>query len=320
MNPITRFLSTAFFAALLGQAPSALAQDYPSKPIIVLHGLAVGGQTDQSVRLLSDAVAKVLHTPLVVEARPGAAQTIAATALANSRPDGYTIGHFYQGVFSTTPLVQKTVDRRDDLTPIIAWQMSPQLLVVRSDSPYKTLAELVEAAKSPDGVYFGHTGKGTVTFLAPTVFAKVAGIHLNEVQYKGDSDLITAVLGGHLPMASVTEVAAAPLIESGKMRALVTFGQTRSSNFPDVPTFKEQGYDVPIQVPVGIIFAPKGTPQAIRQTLHDAIKKALDDPEVKSQFARMKQVLYYMNGDDVDALIDKERNVYSPILREVFAD
>ncbi|MBN9428777.1 MAG: tripartite tricarboxylate transporter substrate binding protein [Burkholderiales bacterium] len=317
MNTFARLLGPLACAmATLHAVPSA-AQDYPSKPVTIVHGLAVGGQTDLSVRLLGEALAKSMKTPFVVMPKPGAAQTIAAAFLANAPADGYTIGHFYQGAFSTTPLIQSTPYKSDDLVPVIAWQMSPQLLVVRSDSPYRNLADLVAAAKAnPSGVAFGHLGKGSVTFMAPTVFAKVAGISLNEVQFKGDSDLITAVMGGHIPMASVTEVAAAPLIESGKFRALVTFAKQRSSNFPNVATFEEQGFNVPIQVPVGIIFAPKGTPAAITSKLHDAIKQVISDDKMKAEFAKMKQALYYMDGKAVAEMIEHERKTYLPILKE----
>lgn len=304
------------FAALLLVAAHASAQDYPSKPVTIVHGLAAGGQTDQSLRVLGDALSKILNAPFVVMAKPGAAQTIAAAFLAKAPADGYTIGHFYQGAFSTTPLMQDTPYSPDDLTPLIAWQMSPQLLIVRSDSPYRNLADLVAAAKANPGIPFGHLGKGSVTFMAPTVFAKAADIKLSDVQFKGDSDLITAVLGGHIPMASVTQVAAAPLLESGKFRALVTFAKQRSAEFPNVPTFEEQGFNVPIQVPVGIIFAPKGTPPAVTRKLHDAIKQVISDEKMKAEFAKMKQVIHYMDAKAVAELIDSERKAYLPILKE----
>lgn len=320
MKTTIRLFGALACTALLAGASLTHAEDaYPSKPVTILHGLAIGGQTDVSVRMLADALSKHLDTPFIVNARPGAGQTIAASALANAAPDGYTIGHFYQGTFSTTPTLQKTPDHSANLTPIIAWQMSPQLLITRSDSPYRTLADLVASAKTPRGVDFGHAGMGSVTFLAPTIFAKVAGIHLNEIPYKGDSDLITALLGGYIPLASVTEVAAAPLIASGKVRALVTFAQKRSADFPDVPTFKDAGYDVPVHVPVGILFAPKGTPASVIGKLHDATKQVLDDPAMKAEFARLKQVLYYMDGEQVSTLIADERKTYLPILREAGA-
>ena len=280
------------------------AQDFPSKPINFIHGLSIGGQTDLSVRVLADSLARVLNTPVIVQSKPGAAQQIAASLLSKAQPDGYTIGHFYQGAFSTTPLLQAGSVQREDIMPILGWQVSPQLLIVRSDSPYRTLADLVTSAKRNSDIPYGHLGKGSVTFMAPTIFSKVAGIQLNDIQFKGDADLMTAVLGGHIAMASITEVAAAPFLESGKVRALVTYAKQRTSSFPEIATFEEQGFRVPIQVPVGIIFAPKGTPASIVKKLSDAVQQALLEPKTKAEFARLKLPLYYIDANAVTELID----------------
>lgn len=316
MKKFARKFGLVLSAFLFSAAPGFAQQDYPSKPVTIVHGLAVGGQTDISVRRLGDSLSRILNAPFIVIPKPGGAQTIAASFLAKAAPDGYTIGHFYQGAFSTTPFLQDTQYKSDDLVPVIGWQMSPQMLIVRADSPYKNLKDLVAAAKATPEIPFGHLGKGSVTFMAPTVFARNAGIKLSEVQYKGDSDLVTAILGGHIGLASITEVAAAPMLETGKFRALVTFAKQRSSNFPNIPTFEEQGFDVPIQVPVGIIFAPKGTPPAVTRKLHDAIKQVIGDEKIKAEFARMKQVIYYMDAKSVSDLIESEKKTYYPILKE----
>ncbi|MGD9941806.1 MAG: Bug family tripartite tricarboxylate transporter substrate binding protein [Burkholderiaceae bacterium] len=316
MNRFNRLIGALATAGALLGVSYASAQEYPSKPVTLVHGLSVGGQTDLTVRVLAHSLSRILNAPFVVQPKPGAAQQIAAAFLANAPADGYTIGHFYQGAFSTTPLLQPSAVNVDDLTPIIGWQISPQLLVVRGDSPYKNLADLVAAAKATPDIPYGHLGKGTVTFMAPTVFSKVAGIRLNDIQYKGDADLITAVMGGHIQMASITEVAAAPLLEAGKLRALVTFAKQRTSAFPDIPTFEEQGFNVPIQVPVGIIFVPKGTPPAITRKLGDAIRQVMKDEKAKAEFARMKLALYDLDSKAVSELIENERKTYQPILKE----
>jgi tripartite-type tricarboxylate transporter receptor subunit TctC len=204
----------------------------------------------------------------------------------------------------------------EDLAPIIAWQMSPQVLAVRADAPYRNLAELVPAAKANPGLTFGHNGKGSVTFLAPTVFASVAGISLQDVPFKGEAETISALLGGHIQMGSLTQVAAAPLLEAGRIRILVTFAKVRTAELPTVPTFEEQGFKVPIEVPVGMLFAPKGTPAPIVAKLHDAVKEIIEDERMKKEFAALKQVLYYMDGRAITELIETERKTYMPILKE----
>lgn len=312
-RPFVRSLLVALTIACSGPT---LAQDYPSRPIFLTHGLSVGGQVDISVRLLGDALARKLNVPVVVQAKPGAGQAIAISALTKAAPDGYNLGHFYQGALSTVPLLQDVSYTPDDLAPIMAWQMSPQVLAVRADSPYKTLADLVAGAKTTPNLHFGHNGKGSVTFMAPTVFARDAGIRLEGIQFKGEAETITAVLGGHIPLGSLTQVAAAPLAESGKIRILVTFAKVRTPELPNVPTFEEAGFKVPIQVPVGMLFAPKNTPAPILKKIHDSVRDILQDDRMKKEFANIRQVLYYMDDKAIRELIDNERKTYYPILKE----
>jgi tripartite-type tricarboxylate transporter receptor subunit TctC len=311
------FLRCLLLALACASAGVALAQDYPSKPIFITHGLSAGGQVDVSVRLLADALSRKLNVPVVVQAKPGAAQAIAISALVKAAPDGYSLGHFYQGALSTVPLLQKVSYTPDDLEPIIGWQMSPQVLAVRADSPYNNLKDLVAAAKAhPDTPFaFGHNGKGSVTFMAPTVFAKDAGIRLEGVQFKGESETILALLGGHIPLGSLTQVAAAPLLASGKIKVLVTFAQERSPDLPGVPTFEDQGFHVPLQVPVGMLFAPRNTPAPIVKKIHDAVREIIQDEQMKKEFANINQVLYYMDAKSIRNLIDSERKAYYPILK-----
>lgn len=294
----------------------ALAQDWPSRPIFITHGLSVGGQVDISVRLLGDALSKKLGVPVVVQAKPGAGQAIAIAAVVKSAPDGYNIGNFYQGALTTVPLLQPVSYTPEDLAPIIGWQMSPQVLAARADAPFRNLAELAAAAKANPGMAFGHNGKGSVTFMAPTLFARAAGVQLQDVQFKGEAETITALLGGHIPLGSLTQVAAAPLLEAGKIRILVTYAKVRTPELPSVPTFAEQGYKLPIEVPVGMLFAPKGTPAPVLAKLHDAVHEIIQDEKMKKEFAAIKQVLYYMDAKSITELIDNERKAYLPVLKE----
>jgi tripartite-type tricarboxylate transporter receptor subunit TctC len=178
------------------------------------------------------------------------------------------------------------------------------------------LAELVAASKLTPDLAFGHNGKGSVTFMAPTVFAKEAGIRFEGIQFKGETETITALLGGHIPLGSLTQVAAVPLLEAGKIRVLVTFAKVRSAALPNAPTFEEQGFKVPIQVPVGMLFAPKNTPTHVINKIHDSVREIIQDDKMKKEFANIKQVLYYMDGKSIRELIDSERQTYGPILKE----
>ena len=296
------------------------AQDFPNKPITVQHGFAAGGQTDVSLRVMAEAMTRKLGQAAVVQPRPGGAQSVVISALKAARPDGYTIAHIYQGAFSITPLLQNVSYTLDELEPVIAWQVSTQLLVVRAESPLKNLADLVAAAKAKpqEPPTFGHQGKGSVNFVSMVVFARQVGIPLmTDVQFKGDSDTMYAILGGHIQVASVTDVAAAPLLAAGKIRALATFAPARTPNLPNVPTFKDQGFEVSLQPPTGIIFVTKGTPAPVVAKLHDSIKSIIEDDRMKKEFGAMNLTLYYMDGKSVPGLIEMERKTfYEPILRE----
>ncbi len=315
MKRAVRALGLMAGGLLLIHGVALAQQDYPTKPVTIIHGISAGGQTDLSVRVLGDALSRFFHQPFVTIVKSGGAQTIAVSFVTRSAPDGYTIGHFYQGVFSTTPYLQEVPYKFEDLTPVIGWQMSPQMLVCRSDAPYKNLKELVAAAKT-QAISFGHNGKGSATFMVPTVFAKAAGIKLNEVPFKGDPEQVAAVLGGHIKLGTLTEVAVRPLLEAGQIRVLVNFAPQRTPNSPEIPTFQEQGFNIPIGVPVGMIFVPRGTPEAIIRKLHDGVKQCLSDPKAKAEFAKLKQTLFYVDAKGMLEIIEKEREVCYPILKE----
>jgi tripartite-type tricarboxylate transporter receptor subunit TctC len=315
MRMIVRALGFMVGVFLLTNGVAFSQQDYPAKPVTIIHGISAGGQTDLSVRVLGDALSRLFNQPFVTIVKSGGAQTIAVSYVARSAPDGYTIGHFYQGVFSTTPYLQEIPYKFEDLMPVIGWQMSPQMLVCRRDAPYKDLKELVAAAKTQT-ISFGHNGKGSATFMVPTVFAKYAGIKLNEVPFKGDPEQVAAVLGGHVKLGTLTEVAARPLLESGEIRGLVNFAPQRTPNSPEIPTFKEQGFNIPIGVPVGMIFVPRGTPAAVIRKLHDGIKQSIADPKAKAEFAKLKQTLFYVDAKGMFEIIEKEKEICYPILKD----
>jgi len=315
MKSLFNIVSILIFMLGLFASPAFAQQDYPTKPVTMIHGFSAGGNTDLSIRVLGEALSKLFHQPFVTVPKPGGAQTIAASFLSRSAPDGYVIGHFYQGVFSTTPYLQEVPYKFEDLTPV-GWQMSPQMLVCTSEAPYKSLNELVAIAKT-QSITFGHNGKGSVTFMVPVVFAKHAGIKLKEVPFKGDADQLAAVLGGHIQLGSVTEVAAGPLLEAGKIRSLVTYTKQRLAHHPDIPTFEQQGFDIPIGAPVGMAFVPKDTPGAVIKKIHDGIRSVTNDPKVKDEFAKLKQHLTYVDAKGMLEIIEKEKKVHYPILKEV---
>ncbi len=302
------------FAVLLLANVALCQQEYPAKPVNMVHGYTAGGGTDMSVRIVCEALGKNLKQPFLTVSKPGGGQSIAVSFVARSAPDGYTVGHFYQSVFTIVAAMQEVPFKLEDLTPVLGWQMAPNFLVCRPDAPYKNLKELVEYAKSHT-VNFGHNGRGGATYLTPVYFSKQAGIKLTDVPFKGDSDQIPALLGGHINLASVTAVAAGSLMEAGKVRALVTYAKKRSEFHPAVPTFEEQGFES-IGVPILMTFVPKGTPEGIVKKIHDVIRAATNERGVKEEFNKVKMALTYVPAKDIPEIIAKEKATCYPILKE----
>ncbi len=291
-------------------------QDYPTKAVNVVHGYSAGGPTDISIRVVGEALSRLLNQPFVVVPKPGGAQTIAASFIARSVPDGYTLGFLYSTAFSTAPYLQEVPYRLEDFKPVDGWLLSSQVLACKSEAPYKNLKDLVAAAKT-QSIKFGHNGKGTGTFMTPFLFGKDAGIKLVDVPFKGDADQLVAVLGGHIQLFSGSAMAAEPLINAGKIYALVTYTRGRLTYNPEIPTLEEQGFINRVGVPVAGMFVTKGTPDAIVKKLQDASKACFNNPQVKAELAKIKQEIIYVDAKGMLEIIEKEKEVIHPILKEV---
>ena len=289
---------------LAGSAALALpigrlhAQGFPSHAITLYCAFPAGGPTDVVFRAFAEVAARELKQTVIVENKPGAGGTLAPIALKNAKPDGYTLSQMPLGVFRI-PHMQKTpqLDPIKDYTYIINLTGYTFGLVVPAGAPWKTLKDFVDdAKKNPEKINYGSTGTGTTPHLAIEEFAQKAGIKLTHVPYKGSADLMTALLGGHI-MAASDSTGWAPHVESGKVRLLATFGSKRTKKWPDVPTLSELGYDTVSDSPFGIA-GPAGMDAATVRVLHDAFKKALDDPKVISLLERYDQPVIYMSPDE----------------------
>ena len=289
---------------LAGSAALALpigrlhAQGFPSHAITLYCAFPAGGPTDVVFRAFAEVAARELKQTVIVENKPGAGGTLAPIALKNAKPDGYTLSQMPLGVVRI-PHMQKTpqLDPIKDYTYIINLTGYTFGLVVPAGAPWKTLKDFVDdAKKNPEKINYGSTGTGTTPHLAIEEFAQKAGIKLTHVPYKGSADLMTALLGGHI-MAASDSTGWAPHVESGKVRLLATFGSKRTKKWPDVPTLSELGYDTVSDSPFGIA-GPAGMDAATVRVLHDAFKKALDDPKVISLLERYDQPVIYMSPDE----------------------
>ena len=298
---LTALAVTAATTAGLAPLASAQAQTFPSKPITLIVPWPAGGSTDRHLRGLAEIASRHLGQTIVVENKPGGGGTLGpGTMSLNARPDGYTIAQYPLGMLRI-PHMQKTVWHPiNDFSFIIGVTGYTFGFVVRADSPYKTFNDYIAAArKQPGKIDYGSTGQGTSPHLLMEELADAAKVELNHVPYKGNADLMQAVLGGHV-MAGSDASGWDKLVDAGQMRLLATFGEQRIQRWPNVPTAKDLGYNVVATSPYGLA-GPKGMDPAVIRTLHDAFKKAMEDPKHLELLAQLNQAPWYKAPEDYRA-------------------
>jgi tripartite-type tricarboxylate transporter receptor subunit TctC len=295
--------------ALTTLVTGAAAQEpYPSRPISIVNPFPPGGIADLTGRPLAATLERLLKQPVVIVNKAGAAGAVGAQFASVAKPDGYTLLIALVSI-SSTPEVDKLFGRpvtytRDQFVGIARLNADPPLLAV--NGPWKTLKELVDDAKKrPGEITFASSGPYGASHLPLEMFLQAAGLKMRHLPTTGGAPATTAVLGGHAQLWASPPALAAPHIEAGKMRALATWGATRLAAFPDVPTLKELGYDVEYYIWTGL-FAPRGVPATVVQTLRDATRKAVEDPEFKSAMEKAKTPMAYQDADEFKAFWDRD--------------
>jgi hypothetical protein len=272
---------------LLALPGLGLAQDkYPSKPITIVCPYPAGGNTDQRSRQFGRFLSTALGVPVIVDNKPGAGGNIGTEIIARAKPDGYTIGMGNFAPLSVNPTMFKKVnfDPNKDFAPICLIERGPLVLMVRPDSPFKNVKDIVAAAKAkPGGLSYANGGTGGSHHLAAEMFKKMAGVDITNIPYKGGAPAAMDLMGGQVDMMFEQMYAASANIRAGKMRPLAITSLKRSPQFPEVPTMAEQGFPgYEISNWQGFI-APAGTPPAILKLLNEMTNKALADPTIKEQ-------------------------------------
>ena len=284
-------------ATLAVSSAAAWAQTFPVRPIKLVIAFPAGGPTDITMRQLADNASKILGPPVIIENKPGAGGTLPAQALQTAQPDGYTLAQMPLGVFRLPYTTKINWDPVKDINYVINVTGYAFGIVVPADSPFKTWADFVAYAKAnPGKLTYGSTGTFTSPHLTTELIAQKAGIQLQHVPYKGSADLMLATVSGQL-MAAADSTGFAPQVEAGKLRVLNTWGDKRLAKFPDAPTLKELGYDTVQNSPFGI-GAPKGTPPEVVQKVHDAFKKAMEEPSYVTALGRYDMLPNYMSSAD----------------------
>jgi tripartite-type tricarboxylate transporter receptor subunit TctC len=290
-------------AAIIGAATGAMAQSYPTKPITMIVPWPAGGSTDVAMRALSEAASKHLGQPIVIDNKAGASGTLGpATMAATAKPDGYTIAQMPITVMRL-PLMQKvSFDAEKSFTYIVHLTGYTFGITTKADGPFKTWKDVVDFAKAnPGKVTYATPGAGTSLHIGMEQIADAAGIKLTQVPFKGGAETGAAVLGGHTTLQA-DSTGWKPLVEAGQLRLLAIWTANRSKVWPEVPTLKELGYPFVFDSPFGIA-GPKGMDPKIVAILHDAFKKALEEPAVIATLERYDMVPRYLNTDDYNKAV-----------------
>ena len=293
-------LGTVALIATCIALPAAHAQsarNFPEKPIKLVIAFPAGGPTDVTMRQLAENASKVLGQPVIIENKPGAGGTLPAQALQTAQPDGYTLAQMPLGVFRLPYTTKINWDPVKDISYVINVTGYAFGIVVPADSPLKNWQDFVAYAKAnPGKLTYGSTGTMTSPHLTTELIAQKAGIELQHVPYKGSADLMLATISGQL-MAAADSTGFAQQVAAGKLRVLNTWGEKRLDKFPDAPTLKELGYDMVQNSPFGI-GAPRGTPPEVVAKIHDAFKKAMEEPSYVAALAKYDMLPNYMSSAD----------------------
>jgi len=270
---------------------------YPEKSIAFILPWPPGGGNDVPLRPLNVAAGKILGQQIVMEYHPGGSGAIGMGMLKNRKPDGYTIGMTATASFIAQNLVNFPCKIPDDFTTIMQYSEAPNGLVVRVDSPWKTLKEFLDDAKAnPGKIRYSSSGPGHPASIGMELMAKKFQISWTHVPFTGAPKATAAILGGHVD-AYASTMLCRPHIVAGKLRLLTVFGEKRLPTFPDVPTASESGHR--IVVPNSkILFAPKGLSSEILETLHQAYKKAMDSPEFAKAAAMTEDTVTYKSPQE----------------------
>jgi len=301
----SRLMIVVAAAAMLISA-AAGAQDYPTKPITLIVPWPAGGSTDIAMRAIADSASKFIGQPIAVDNKAGGGGTVGpATMAAASKPDGYTIAQLPITVFRL-PLMQEVSWNPDkDFSYIIHLTGYTFGVTTNSESQFKSWKDVVDFAKAnPGKVTYATPGTGTSLHVGMEQIAALAGIKLTQVPFKGGAETNAAVLGNHT-MLQADSTGWRPLVDAGKLRLLMVWTDKRSPNFPDVPTLKELGYPMVYDSPFGIA-GPKGMDPKIVAKLHDAFKKAIEDPAVIATLAKYDMLPNYKNTADYRKFVTEQ--------------
>ncbi len=298
----TRITSLFAGALTLACATSALAVEFPDREIKLVVNYGAGGNTDVASRSLAKGMEKILGKPVVVENRPGAFGTLGPAYVARQTADGYTVGVTTYSTQAIMPHLMKLSYAASDFEFVAGFGRYRYGVAVRADSPYKTLKDLVAAAKTGEGLFFG--APAAPNNLAMFELGRVTGAKFEQIAYKSGSETVTALLGGQVAVIVQNPSDILPYIKSGKLRLLASASPIRWPELPDVPTIKEAGFPVEIDSWLGLA-VPKGTPPIVIAKLQAAANETMKHVETRENFSKIGVDPAALSGKEYDALLKK---------------
>jgi tripartite-type tricarboxylate transporter receptor subunit TctC len=300
----------------------SVAQTFPDKPIRLIVPFPPGGGTDSLAREAATKVALDTGWNIVTENRPGSGGNIGIAAVAKSAPDGYTIGLGQTSNLSINPTLYSNLpyDPAKDLSPIGLVGSAPLVLVVSAESSYKTLADIVKAAKEkPGALNCATSGNGTVSHLASELLQKTAGVKFTHIPYKGAAQGANDVIGGQVEMYMSSVPTLIGQIRSGKMHAIAVTSSKRSPDLPDVPTVAESGYEGFEAITWFGLVGPAGMPADVVEKLNTAFNKAVESEEVRAKYLSQGAEALTGTPKAFGDLIQSDRERWKPIIEEAGA-
>ncbi len=315
---LSAFLVSMAWAADKGWA----GEKYPTRIIQIIFGFAPG-TTDVAIRPFTDKLPDYLGQPTSFVYKPGGAGAIAASNVARSKPDGYTLFGTSSGPIVINTITQEGLDYTlDDFLPIVRLVRSTMILAVKADSPLKTLRDVIEEAKkNPGKLTFSTAGTFTSPQIVTEIFSRLAKIQLTHVPCTGQGPAVTALLGGHVTMTSSSMAPITPHLQSKALRGLVVYQKERLKDFPEIPTASELGYPVVYSNWYGIV-GPKNLPKEILKELHEAFKKVIEDNRkfIEERLTNLSLMLDFQGPEEFSgAALKGENEVVKKVVKELMS-
>lgn len=314
----TRYLlSVLMLGCGLAQAQDA----YPSRSITMIVPFPPGGVADVTGRPTAAALEKVLKQPVAVTNRPGAGGAVGNAAVANAKPDGYTVLMALSSI-SVIPEADKLFNRKpaytlDQFAPVALVSADPVILVVHPSLPVKTVKEVIALArKQPGELSFSSSGVYGALHMPMEMFLHAAKLKMRHVPTTGGGPAITQLLGGHVTMTAGGPAAITSHVKAGKLRPIVTWGAERHPNYKEIPTFKEQGMDIVYYIWAGM-FVPAATPEPVVKVLRDAVRQAVADADFRSQMAKVNSPVNYLDAPDFAKYVDADAKRLAAVVKVV---